>query len=621
VKAFTPRLARAFAGSAAALSALGLIACLGTGPSTVAPNPNPVIEALRDTTIDPGQTLAIPLFATDPRKDDVRFSLAGPDGAALTKNLFTWTPTRQQAGKHAVVFMARAAQQPERRDTAHLQITVRPYLGPVFRPQSDTLIEEGETLSLFLSSVNPLGNPVTYTVLGPAGSSFADNLFVWTPAYTEAGPHVVRFIARDALDPSRADTIFVTLNVRDYPVGQIPVLSNPGDRTLNAGAPFSLALSATDPLGLGIDYSVFGPPGVSVTGNVLQWTPALAQAGSHLVRLMAHDRGSVPRGDTAHVLFHVVVVNQAPVFAALRDTGIYERQALQVMLSSTDAEGDAVTYSLLSPPVGATVTGNVFRWTPDSTQAGTYALRFVVAQTGNQTGSGSGRDTAVMNLTVRDLQSVNLPGLVAYWDFNEGSGSFISDRTGGGRNATITGTPNWVAGIAGGTGLRFSGANTNYASSPSAFPDMTAQTISLWVYLDQIKQTCFIQESNFEAGRDNELSMEANGQVTYRTRDELTDIHGSKARLLTGRWYHLAATATPTTVRLYVNGALDTVKTGNFNLSGYHHQIQIGRKYDGRTNYGFNPNGVLDEIKLYNRALSASEIQQEYYRGVGIQID
>lgn len=69
-------------------------------------------------------------------------------------------------------------------------------------------------------------------------------------------------------------------------------------------------------------------------------------------------------------------------------------------------------------------------------------------------------------------------------------------------------------------------------------------------------------------------------------------------------WTHLAATCNGATLRLYVNGVQvsSIAKTGNLLTST--NPLQI----DSDSFYGQYFAGTLDEIRVYNRALSASEI-------------
>lgn len=87
--------------------------------------------------------------------------------------------------------------------------------------------------------------------------------------------------------------------------------------------------------------------------------------------------------------------------------------------------------------------------------------------------------------------------------------------------------------------------------------------------------------------------------------------------LSAGTWYHIAAVYNGTDIRVYINGALDsngannplTYSSGIFNSSA---AFQIGVQ-DGST---FYTDGLIDEVGVFNRALSASEVSSIFLTGI-----
>ena len=73
-------------------------------------------------------------------------------------------------------------------------------------------------------------------------------------------------------------------------------------------------------------------------------------------------------------------------------------------------------------------------------------------------------------------------------------------------------------------------------------------------------------------------------------------------------WTHVAVTFEGTTVKFYKNGVLGDTKTQTIIPNAGLNTIDIG----GYTSWGTYLNGALDEIKIYNRALSAAEIKAVY---------
>jgi hypothetical protein len=77
--------------------------------------------------------------------------------------------------------------------------------------------------------------------------------------------------------------------------------------------------------------------------------------------------------------------------------------------------------------------------------------------------------------------------------------------------------------------------------------------------------------------------------------------------LTTNTWTHLAGTYDGTTLRLYVNGVQVSSRAQTGAIAVSTNPLQIG----GDTFYGQYFQGQIDEIRVYNRALSAAQIQSD----------
>ncbi len=199
-------------------------------------------------------------------------------------------------------------------------------------------------------------------------------------------------------------------------------------------------------------------------------------------------------------------------------------------------------------------------------------------------------------------------GLVAAYSFNEGSGTTVGDASGTGNNGTTSNTT-WSASGKYGGALSFNGtsARVNIPNS-SSLQLTTAMTLEAWVNPSTVSS----------AWRD----------VLYKGNDnyylEATSSHGSKpdagliaggsygdaygtAALSANTWSFLTETYDGATLRLYVNGTqvAATAHTGAITTST--NQLQIG----GDSLYGQYFKGLIDEVRVYNFALSAAAIQTD----------
>jgi len=219
--------------------------------------------------------------------------------------------------------------------------------------------------------------------------------------------------------------------------------------------------------------------------------------------------------------------------------------------------------------------------------------------------------------------------LVAYYKFDEGSGTTAYDSSENGNNGTIYGA-SWIDGKMG-KALRFNGSN-NYVEIPSSptLNSITSQiTIIAWIktnfsqrgtivenwYYDktvtpQIGERAYIctAESGADAGKfEFGLSPYGNGSGGVWLK--------SNTAVTPNQWVHVAFVSNATNMSIYINGSLDATTSAPSQIHISNHSIHIGAwnaKEEGSPLYSNFFNGTIDEVKIYNRALSAEEILADY---------
>jgi chitodextrinase len=207
-------------------------------------------------------------------------------------------------------------------------------------------------------------------------------------------------------------------------------------------------------------------------------------------------------------------------------------------------------------------------------------------------------------------------GLVGYWNFDEGSGTTAADYSGNGNTGTITGAT-WTTGKVGKGALDFNGVsdyiNAGTGSSLTLTGDMA---VSAWVNINDIRLYDTIISYAGAVGNPVQYAFElCQRKVSFRQGNKscASDNQGNTI-LNTGQWYHIAAVRTGSSgnwsVALYVNGALDkvislTLDPSTSNLS----PVRIGSNISGGSNYF---DGSLDDVRIYNRALSTQEVLDIY---------
>jgi hypothetical protein len=198
--------------------------------------------------------------------------------------------------------------------------------------------------------------------------------------------------------------------------------------------------------------------------------------------------------------------------------------------------------------------------------------------------------------------------LVAAYGFNEESGTSVSDASGNGHTGTISGAT-WSAQGRFGNALAFNGLNQWVTVPHSSQLNLTtALTLEAWAF-----------PTAASGPRDILLKEGSTGDLynlyarNWRGLPEANVFVGGTNRVAEGPglsanvWTHVASTYDGTTLRLYLNGveAASTVVSGPIATSPG--PLRIG----GNSLWGEYFQGRLDEVRIYNRALTPAEIQTD----------
>jgi hypothetical protein len=200
---------------------------------------------------------------------------------------------------------------------------------------------------------------------------------------------------------------------------------------------------------------------------------------------------------------------------------------------------------------------------------------------------------------------------VVWYQFNQSSGTTVTDSSGNGRHGSLVNGPTWVTGQSG-NAVNLDGSN-DYVSMPTGVVNgLNNFSIATWVRLDTISTWSRI----FDIGTGMTVNMFLTPQngATNAVRFAITtngngseqQISGSSA-LPTGTWTHVAVTKSGNTGTLYVNGSV--VGTNNNMTLSPSSLGNTNQNWIGRSQYP-DPylDGQIDDFRIYNRALSGSEV-------------
>ena len=200
------------------------------------------------------------------------------------------------------------------------------------------------------------------------------------------------------------------------------------------------------------------------------------------------------------------------------------------------------------------------------------------------------------------------PALVGWWKFDEGSGAIAHDSSGNGNDGTLNGPVEWVAEGKVNGALAFTGPYNYVQVQDSPSLDMTSQlTIAAWINPSWTGNNRIMQKSS--GGGDNQyrLLKEWGDNMVFHVPGLSPDRLEFVGLPPIGEWTHLAATYDGQSMKVYYNGAVagQQASTGQMGVSDG--TLTIGTKHETAP-AGDEYNGMLDDVRIYNRALSASEI-------------
>jgi hypothetical protein len=248
---------------------------------------------------------------------------------------------------------------------------------------------------------------------------------------------------------------------------------------------------------------------------------------------------------------------------------------------------------------GATRTVTV---TPAGEQTGTATITVTVSD-------GQASASTAFQLTVSATPS----GLVAAYGFAEGAGPTVVDSSGNGYTGTISGAT-WTPAGRYGSALEFNGTSARVTvGNGAALQLTTGMTLEAWVYPTA---TPTGWRSVITKNVDRYYLM-GSSAPTNRPSVGGTWVGGNQntvgpAGLGVNTWTHLAATFDGAVVRLYVNGGLVASQAQTTPLAPTGGTLEIGAN-----SYGEYFQGRIDEVRIYNRALTGAEIQADMATAVG----
>ena len=374
-------------------------------------------------------------------------------------------------------------------------------------------------------------------------------------------------------------------------------------KTIQVGDSTLVYATAVDPDGGVMTYKWSTTKGsINGTGKTVSWKAPNTE-GVSTIQVIATDAEN--NSDTASIDLTIVLkINQAPRIADIQKSIAYvpTNGTVQLTALATDANNDPLTY--LWTANGGTFNSNTSRtttWTAPNTE-GVYQINV------SATDNGSLSAQASTTILVKNFNAI--PGkLIAHYPFSsntddvsgnqlhgQGFGTvFVADRNGAAERA-----------------IYFNGGTQNVRVTNSPLLNFqNAITVSCWFNATRLgdKEVFLLSHGSWQNRWKISLTPEKNLRWTVNTLNAVADLDAPTPFVIDS-FYYITATYDGALMAIYVNGKLASYKplTGNIRTTTL--PFLMGQMLPDNAEYNFK--GVIDEVKLFDYALSPTAVATLY---------
>ena len=437
-------------------------------------NDAPTAEAGMNQTVAEGAAVSLSGSGTDPEGQSLTYSwaqTAGSPNVTLT-GATTKTPsfTAPELLANATLTFTLTVGDGNSTDTDTVEITITADNdAPSANAGTDKTVNEGDTVSLSGSGIDPESQSLTYSWAQTGGSPNVTltGATTQTPSFT--APNVVANVTltftltvNDGTS-NGTDTVEITITADN----DAPTANAGMNQTVDEGAEVSLSGSGIDPESGALTYSwtqTGGSPNVTLTGATTQtpsFTAPNVTANVTLTFTLTVNDGNSNGTDTVDITIRAD--NDAPTANAGMNQTVDEGDAVSLSGSGSDPESGALTYlwtqtggspnvtltgattqtpSFTAPELTANVTLTFTLTVSDGTSNGTDTVDITITADNDAPTANAGTDR-----TVAEGAEVSLSG--SGIDPESGALTYLWTQTGGSPNVTLTGattqTPSFTA--------------------------------------------------------------------------------------------------------------------------------------------------------------------------------
>jgi glucose/arabinose dehydrogenase len=249
---------------------------------------------------------------------------------------------------------------------------------------------------------------------------------------------------------------------------------------------------------------------------------------------------------------------------------------------------------------------------PSPQTVGGTTYEFLSWSDGGAAGHTISTPSADATYTATFGEVASTPGLVGHWAFDEGAGTVTADLSGNDLDGTLQYKPTWTNGGSchSGSCIAFDGVDDYVRVDDTAALQLTGDvTISAWVKPTGARslQSIVSKRYEYELGAIDDT---APYPLAWSHKEPSgTLVSGPLVGAVTpDEWQHvvLVRDGTARQIRGYRNGVLEATSTYAVAPGTSSYALNIGRNPGGSQRF----RGLIDEVRIYNRPLSETEIQE-----------
>jgi hypothetical protein len=204
---------------------------------------------------------------------------------------------------------------------------------------------------------------------------------------------------------------------------------------------------------------------------------------------------------------------------------------------------------------------------------------------------------------VQSSVAVTMDDVVGIWLFDEGKGDTTADSSKNGHQGKLMDNPTWVDG-------KFGNAVSFDVEGPFVRIELPNVNLTSWAVM------AWINPNNPKAGHfqgviqawpnGGEFQIDSNGAIGVH------DVYGGT--LEAKKWAHVVTSVDSNNAKVYINGK--EVKKGTVAAVTFGN-VGIGDLYAVPAGFNYKYSGIIDEVAIFNKAVSENDIQDLMNKGIG----